>query len=375
MMRISRKRSVMCIIVALVLGIAFISGMLCFVRGSLKKSIVITAAELPLAANAPAYTNNVQYQANVWMGVDGQTLYFYLRADTATGRTACDGWLCALRNHQLVRLHKIGKENVRILGCAGGCVYYVQYRKDLDVDDRLYCYDVDQGRETLLYAGRISPLHLASFTSDGCLAVPTFAGDADEAPTYLLLDRGRIIGTADCAEEHRLGQQTYSLVGNRGDLRERILTSDGQGGSVELPLNPARSRALIPADGCLLIHNEGYNSLLYRIDGDGRVAELFGLPGLCSYSAVAVVGDEVYLSVRRYEKFGDLGLLPYEDDALEGTYRIGLTDASAVKISDAVYSGLYSFDGEHLYACDGSCNVYLLDLTGTIVDQIFTVVE
>lgn len=375
MMRISRKRSVMCIIVALVLGIAFVSGMLCFVRGSLKKSIVITAAELPLAANAPAYTNNVQYQANVWMGVDGQTLYFYPRADTATGRTACDGWLCALRNHQLVRLHKIGKKNVRILGCAGGCVYYVQYRKDLDVDDRLYCYDVDQGRETLLYAGRISPLHLASFTSDGRLAVPTFAGDADEAPTYLLLDRGRIIGTADCAEEHRLGQQTYSLVGNRGDLRERILTSDGQGGSVELPLNPARSRALIPADGCLLIHNEGYNSLLYRIDGDGRVAELFGLPGLCSYSAVAVVGDEVYLSVRRYEKFGDLGLLPYEDDALEGTYRIGLTDASAVKISDAVYSGLYSFDGEHLYACDGSCNVYLLDLTGTIVDQIFTVVE
>ena len=83
-------------------------------------------------------------------------------------------------------------------------------------------------------------------------------------------------------------------------------------------------------------------------------------------TAVDVVGDDVYLSLKRYEGYSESGKLlrRYENDTLEGTWRISLTDFSAVKISDTIYNGLYCF-GDVLLACDESCSVYRLQPDGS----------
>ena len=87
---------------------------------------------------------------------------------------------------------------------------------------------------------------------------------------------------------------------------------------------------------------------------------------MTSDTAVAIVGDDVYISLKRYEGWGESGkgLRRYENDTLEGTWRISLTDFSAVKISDTIYNGLYCF-GDVLLACDESCSVYRLHPDGS----------
>ena len=77
-----------------------------------------------------------------------------------------------------------------------------------------------------------------------------------------------------------------------------------------------------------------------------------------------MVGDAVYLSVLRYEKYSEIGMKRFENDTEEGTYRINLNDGTTVKVSNQIYDGLYCFDQVCLYACDENCNIYQLDLDG-----------
>lgn len=127
----------------------------------------------------------------------------------------------------------------------------------------------------------------------------------------------------------------------------------------------ARIRCLLPAGDGLLVHNIDGGSL-YRIAPDHSVTPLFEFPCMTCDTAIAIVGDDVYLSLKRYEGWGESGkgLRRYENDTLEGTWRISLTDFSAVKISDTIYNGLYCF-GDVLLACDESCSVYRLHPDGS----------
>ena len=41
-----------------------------------------------------------------------------------------------------------------------------------------------------------------------------------------------------------------------------------------------------------------------------------------------------------------------------------------VKLSDAVYTGLYIFDDEGIYACDGKGRIYFLDFDANVIDTL-----
>ena len=81
------------------------------------------------------------------------------------------------------------------------------------------------------------------------------------------------------------------------------------------------------------------------------------------------------MSLLRYEKLGPLALggVRYEDDQVEGTYRVNLDDFSVRKISNEIYNGLYYFGGDCLYACDQNCNIYRLGLDGNVLETLFQV--
>ena len=87
---------------------------------------------------------------------------------------------------------------------------------------------------------------------------------------------------------------------------------------------------------------------------------------------MTVINNSIYLSFKRYEKFGKGNILlqRYENDQIEGTYRISLDDLSVEKISDRIFSGMFHFDQTTIWACDELKNIYQLDLDGNIEQVI-----
>ena len=39
-------------------------------------------------------------------------------------------------------------------------------------------------------------------------------------------------------------------------------------------------------------------------------------------------------------------------------------------MSDSIFSGLYYFGGEHIFATDEHCNITVLDLEGNVVQKV-----
>lgn len=359
--------------IMIIITVIFVMCIMYIAHNAVTKKVVVTSNEILVDSNCCAYTNNIQFIANVWMDSYRNELYFYPYNISPARRTVYDGWLCVFRDQQVTKLFKIGTDNVRIVACANGYVYYTIYGIHKDSDDLLYCYDIIRDRAELLYSGRLSTLHMSSLSENKVLSVPFFSKNMDDMPKYLLLDCGKIIGTADSIEGYYIGDREYSVIENKGYLQESILVTDKYGNGEELHLRHANSRALIPVENGILIHNEGYNTLLYYISKDGDIEVLFNITGLCSYSSIAVIDADVYISVKRYEKFGSIGMLRYENDDVDGTYRINIVDSSVTKVSDRIYNGLYYFGGEQLYACDEYSNVYILDFIGSIVDNVLSV--
>ena len=134
-------------------------------------------------------------------------------------------------------------------------------------------------------------------------------------------------------------------------------------------------KSMIPCDNGLLIHNETNGDFLYFIEAEsGDVIELFTVDCIYAVSAVNVHDGYAYLSFVRYTKYGPLGIGGKQDenDALNGTYRISLTDYSVEKISDESYNGLFIFDDTGIYACNEEGSIYKLDFDG---QRITTVLE
>lgn len=317
--------------------------------------------------------NNAQFEASVWMGVYRQMLYFYPHCAYTLRRTAYDGWLCVFQDQKIVKLKELEEvgSDVHIVGYADGFLYYVRYGKKLDADDILYCYNLNTNQENMLYSGSFfSRWSTISISSDGTLTVPLRDG---EPSRFLQVLRGELRGVSNQPKSYDLSGRKSVSVATYNDDVERIILTDEEGNSTELPLALASRRSLIPSANGLLIHNEEYQTLLYYVNNLGTVLPLFETVCVSSNSAVTIVGDKAYLSLRRYERFASLGMHRFDNDTVEGMYQINLQDLSMEKISEHIYNGIYYFGEEYLYACDQSCNIYLLDMQGNRISTIFEV--
>jgi hypothetical protein len=205
------------------------------------------------------------------------------------------------------------------------------------------------------------------FADDGSVYVPLFP-EAGEAVQYVHVLGEDMLGIEHLTEGYLLGDSIYFVTQDFSDVQvERIIQTDLDGSIIQekLPLASAHNRCIIPYDDGLLIHNGQLNSLLYRIDKGGVVTELFSIPCLSSRSAVNIHGTDAYISVLRYEKYGEMGMQRYENDSLEGTYRISLMDGSVEKINNLCFDGIYNFDDTCFYCCDKDGNIYRMKFNGT----------
>lgn len=332
-----------------------------------------TQDSVTTASDAFLYANQLQFEASVWMGAYRQELYFFPHCNYRARRTAYDEWLCVFRDGGVQKLCKLGNGgHVNILGLSKGFLYYWKYADD-NREDMLYCYDLEQSKEEALFIGEGDYQHTTFFAQDGSLGIAYFPDDAEDVPEFLWVKDGKLCGTSIQGGEYPLGQYRYAIAANRQDLQERIFVTDVFGEKKEISLGYATRRALFPLENGFLIHNEGGCAILYHIDASNRLKQLFRVSCLASHSAVTVVGDNAFLSLKRYEKFGELGMLRFENDTIEGTYRIDLKDLSMTKISDEIYNGLYFFGGDCLYACDENCSISMLDMQGKELYPLFEV--
>ena len=346
--------------------------LLCTCQGcSLLDAPLTVSGDLPVfSAESAPLSNQHQHERDTWLGVyDGQ-LYYFPNCMYSTLETDYDRWLCAVGNGGLTKLCRPGGDGyVSLVGQQGRWLYYWDVHGAFDKPGDPYtllCYDLAARQEVTICTGQNGYDDLTIFAPDGTIYIPLNVTRSDEIRQYLHVSGTQLLGvTTDVPAGYALGGATYAATRGHEPLASRIVATGADGAAQEVPMPYARIRCLLPAGDGLLVHNIDGGSL-YRIAPDHSVTPLFAPPCMTSDTAIAIVGDDVYISLKRYEGWHESGkgLRRYENDTLEGTWRISITDFSAVKINDTIYNGLYCF-GDILLACDESCSVYRLSPDGS----------
>lgn len=272
------------------------------------------AGELEGSQHLP---NNFQQEAAIWLGVNNGQLYIWPRCSRSTSETEYNGWLCALTPEGIVKIRKLDRSDnahEKIAGFDGRFLYYWHVS-----EDELYSYDIETDQEEMIAAAN-SSYYLRKQDSAGAVEL--------------------IVSDANIQEQ-----------------------------KIELPY--MRNRSVFPCSQGILVHDDRFSKLLYLVRSADEVVCLMDVPCEFSHSAATVVGDDAFLSVKRYQGY-KYNILPqrYENDEIEGTYRINLATQTTEKVSDSIFSGLYYFGGEHIFATDEHCNITVLDLEGNVVQKV-----
>ncbi len=334
------------------------------------KSVIFLQGPAEITGIVSCPGNNRQREASVWLGCYDKQIYYYGGRKNGADRTKYDNSLYVFQEDGLAEVFPLscGRQDILILGIMDCFLYYRDYSSRDYKNLQLYCYNLESNKESLLYSGPLCSLSSLYFANDGSVYFPLFP-KSGEAAQFVHVSGESVLGVKPLTDGYPLGENTYYVVSEYQDIPVgRILKTDHDGNDLdEIPFETADRRWIIPYDDGLLVHNEGRNSLLYRINEDGSVTTLFTVPCLASTSAVNIHGTDAYISILRYEEYGEKGKLRYENDLLSGTYRISLIDGSTEKISDMYFNGLYNFDDTCFYCCDELGNIYKMEFDGTTV--------
>lgn len=294
--------------------------------------------------------NMEQHSASIKMGVSDQQLCLLN-----------DNTLYFLANQHL---QKIADSNATIISLERDYIYYMVITPEYACD--VYCYYIPDGTRTYLFTTTDLIKVRDCYLHDGAVFIPLNRN----CSYYYSIYGNQINETNVENRQWKIHGNTYTFM-YKSDQQELICyRDDGSMQSLEDEL-PYGFKTVVECNNGLLIHNEGQGDLLYFIEGDtGKIVELFTVECMTSVSAVNVYQSNVYISFCRFEKHGQLGMVGYESDTLEGTYCISLSDYSVNKLSNNVYDGLYIFDESGIYACDAECNVYKLDFDGNVIIKL-----
>ena len=329
--------------------------------------------------------NNKQFHASVWLGTCEGELYYSMPWVKSSiwqkERDPREGWLCRFENGQttlVIPLVQSDTDHIDILGMSGKYVYYYSSYygndSDLDHDVQLLCCDLETGEVTGLYSALFRGNRSVQYLDEASVRIPVRSKEDSFQTLYLNVQGNEVLSVSDDPagpKPFAAGGREY-YIEDKNDIPEHVMVRTADGESAELPLGRGFERSLIKTEKGLLIHNYGQRDLLYYVDEEGTVTELFSVPCSLSDSAVTVYHNVVYLSLMRYEKGASsgLGMEGYKNDAVKGTYRIDLEDGSAEKISDRIFNGMYIFDDTGIFACDDDNRVYKLDFDGNVIKRL-----
>ena len=338
----------------------------------------ITEQPITVGESYISPSNNWQQGASVWMGAYNGELYF-IPTGIPTRRFYSDPvyWLSTIRGGELSNELKISGLDVSVIGSSGEYVYTITRAGDLLAVNletksltRAFSFSEMDDRDTKYAMFKEN----CYFAKDGSFYLPIWVPrDAEykEEEHFLHILGDDVLEICTIPDEYWLGEHRYTL--ERDVASAAVVIRWTEENKEILDLGLTQTRSLFPSDHGLLVQNwEPHNTdcVLYYIDASGNLIPLYSMPQLTSQSAVAVYHDTVYLSFKRWDAYGDIGMKRFENDTLEGTYKISLENYSATKISDAIYDGMYIFDDTGIFVCDENCNIYKLDFDGNVIDTL-----
>lgn len=365
-----QKRKIYVLILLCIIGIVIATFVMVAPRLEHPKSVCLVNTPTEIACTGFLPGNYRQGAASVWLGSYDGKLYYYGGGKDGIDKTKYDDSLCIFEEGtltELIPLSSRGNKTVTVIGIINHYFYYLISTNSNYKEQNLYCLDLETNTASLLYSGYLFINNSMYFADDGSVYIPLFPEKGNPLQ-YVHISGRDVLGIEELAEGYPLGDSIYFLVQERSDGQvERLIQTDLSGNIIqeEVPFKSAYRRTVIPYDEGLLVHNEQLSSLLYQINGSGEVTELFSLPCLSSQSAVNIHGTDAYISVLRYEKYGEKGMLRYENDSIEGTYCISLIDGSSEKINNLCFDGIYNFDDTCFYCCDKAGNIYKMEFDGT----------
>ena len=364
-----QKRKIILLTTLYALGLAVIAALMVASLLVSPKSVSLINCPTEISCTGLYPGNYRQRTANIWLGCYGGKLYYYGGNKDDRNKTKYDDSLCVFEEGALVELAHIpsrGKNTVTIIGVVDHHLYYRECTNSDYSDQKLYCFDLETNALSLLFCGDLSVNASMYFADDGSVYIP-LSPEVGKPSQYVHVSGTDVLGIEELTKGYPLGDSIYFVVKEFSDVQaERIIQTDLGGNTIqeEISLEQSYNRSVIPYEDGLLIHNEQLNTLLYRIDREGGITELFRIPCLASESAVNIHGTDAYISILRYEKYGEKGMLRYKNDSLEGTYRISLRDGSVEKINDMCLDGIYNFDDTCFYCCDKDGNIYRMEFDG-----------
>lgn len=321
----------------------------------LLKPVEITSEPIVIENTLESPANHCQDQANMVMGASNGKLYFGINElRSELDRTKFFHYISVFDDGSAVKLQQADW----VCGILNGYAYYLK-----DGSNDLYCYALSSGENRFLVSVSEN-VTSQSFVKEGVLYVPVDSACSG----YYQIVGSAISEITENIEYYVLNDLIYTLKDYDIYSGENLDSMVSIGEQIRISVDAA----LIPCAEGLLVHNSmGGTNILYLICKEsGNIIELFTVPCALAFSSVTVYENDVYVSFRRFEKPGGVGWVEFENDTLQGTYRISLEDYSNEKLSDAVYNGLFIFDDTGIYACDERNGIYKLDFNGEVIQTI-----
>ncbi len=300
--------------------------------------------------------NNMQYNTTLRLfPYNGKLFFWEYSADLPDGSTG--NAIFVFEEGETKLIHET---DMQVMAGQGRYVYGLN-----GAQDDIWCMDLPSGEEWMVadvggrtYYGTYDLL-TALHPKDERLLIS--ATDPQTNNYYQLAD-----GKATSVDSPwlTLGERGYYMENDR-------LMCLYQGQTQDLShLIPAWRKFLLETDYGILVYMPGImsgyaNELLYLIEPDGTVRNLYTHSTRLCNSSFNIYGEYVYLSVFHHD--GEKLRFPWEqDDPKDGTYRIRLTDGSVEKLSSRYYCALFIFDDTGIYACDDADSIYKLDFNGKL---------
>ena len=335
-----------------------------------------SSCSMGLTASLGSYispANNDQTGSEIFLCTFDGKLFFVREKHGSLDSDPYSGWFCLLEDGTVQKISKLSHNSyLSVCGATDEYLYYYEYNHSF-TENAIYSYSFASGEIKLLSTEEFSEVY-GVISKDGSSLIAL--SPVKHKPLAFLKVAGDEAVTVTEDERdwsYRFGGREFFLKDESGELAGVVHCRDESGEVTALPLEWADSRSLIPAEHGLLVHAKGWSHLLYFINENGEVTELFDADCFRSRSAITVYRDTVYLSVKRFQNGGNYGAGGSEsipDDAVSGTYRISLSDYSSEKISDEIYSGLFIFDDSGIFACDEDGRVYWLDFDGNVIGTL-----
>ncbi len=366
-------------------GIVTMVIVLLSVGASLASCVSVTNQTVFVSPSVETRPLIIQDQANLWLGCWEGALYVYPVFHPHSFGTAAQ-YLSRLEPGKLRKISKLTVAGetfldvTTIAGQIGSDLYYFSTTDDMQ---SLHVVDMDTGKTEIVWISQqdqfISRDDIRS--EDGMLWLRLLENGMGNDSygiqgDYLCVQNRKAQVFNDRIMPYHIGTKEYALEFELGEdpklfFREKNRKWQDTG------LRCGENCSLFQTQYGLIVYNRGYanggKQSLYLIQPSGETVELLTFRCLYSDSAINLYHDKLYYSVKRYERYGELGMTRFENDEIEGSYIINLTDLSAEKVSNMIFDGLYIFDDSGIIACDENCNIYKLDYKGNVIDVLLEI--